>query len=61
MARAIAAVGAKNRVQRKNQKNRRLRSSERRRNVLIGRVRGRVEGVFGARSSGLTAWPGGAT
>jgi transposase, IS5 family len=55
MARAIAAVGAKNRVQRKNQKNRRLRASERRRNVLIGRVRGRVEGVFGAlkRSYGL--------
>jgi len=55
MARAIAAAGAKNRVQRRNQKNRRLRPSERRRNVLIGRVRGRVEGVFGAlkRSYGL--------
>ena len=55
MARAIAAAGAKNRVQRRNQKNRRLRASERRRNVLIGRVRGRVEGVFGAlkRSYGL--------
>jgi IS5 family transposase len=52
---AIAAIGAKNRVQRRNQKNRRLRASERRRNVLIGRVRGRVEGVFGAlkRSYGL--------
>src|SRR5205823_1980474 len=48
MARAISAAGAKNRVQRRNQKNRRLRASERRRNVLIGRVRGRVEGVFGA-------------
>ena len=55
MARAITAAGAKNRVQRRNQKNRRLRPSERRRNVLIGRVRGRVEGVFGAlkRSYGL--------
>ena len=55
MARAIAAAGAKNRVQRRNQKNRRLRASERRRNGLIGRVRGRVEGVFGAlkRSYGL--------
>jgi IS5 family transposase len=55
MAHAIAAAGAKNRVQRRNQKNRRLRASERRRNVLIGRVRGRAEGVFGAlkRSYGL--------
>jgi transposase, IS5 family len=55
MARAIAAAGAKNRVQRRNQKNRRLRPSETRRNVLIGRVRGRAEGVFGAlkRSYGL--------
>lgn len=55
MAQAIAAAGAKNRVQRRNQKNRRLRPSERRRNVLIGRVRGRAEGVFGAlkRSYGL--------
>ena len=54
-ARAITAAGAKNRVQRRNQKNRRLRASERRRNVLISRVRGRVEGVFGAlkRSYGL--------
>jgi transposase, IS5 family len=55
MAGAIAAAGAKNRVQRRNQKNRRLRPSERRRNVLIGRVRGRVEGVIGAlkRSYGM--------
>jgi IS5 family transposase len=55
MARAIAAAGARNRVQRRRQKNRRLRASETRRNVLIGRVRGRVEGVFGAlkRSYGL--------
>ena len=55
MARAIAAAGAKNRVQRRRQKNRKLRSSETRRNVLIGRVRGRVEGVLGAlkRSYGL--------
>ena len=34
-------------MQRRNQKNRRLRPSERRRNVLIGRVRGRAERVFG--------------
>lgn len=55
MAEAIAAAGAKNRVQRRRQKNRRLRASETRRNVLIGRVRGRIEGVFGAlkRSYGL--------
>lgn len=55
MARAITAARAKNRVQRRNQKNRRLRASETRRNVLIGRIRGRVEGVFGAlkRSYGL--------
>jgi IS5 family transposase len=55
MARAIAAAGAKNRVQRRRQKNRPLRPSETRRNVLIGRVRGRIEGVFGAlkRSYGL--------
>ena len=55
MARAIAAAGAKNRVQRRRQKNRGLRPSETRRNVLIGRVRGRIEGVFGAlkRSYGL--------
>jgi IS5 family transposase len=55
MADAIAAAGAKNRVQRRRQKNRGLRPSETRRNLLIGRVRGRVEGVFGAlkRSYGL--------
>jgi transposase, IS5 family len=55
MAGAIAAAGAKNRVQRRNQKNRRLTPRETRRNVLIGRVRGRVEGVFGTlkRSYGL--------
>lgn len=55
MAAAIAAAGAQNRVQRRRQKNRPLRASETRRNVLIGRVRGRVEGVFGAlkRSYGL--------
>jgi IS5 family transposase len=55
MAGTITAAGAKNRVQRRNQKNRRLRPSETRRNVLIGRVRGRVEGVFGTlkRSYGL--------
>jgi IS5 family transposase len=55
MAAAIRAAGAKNRVQRRRQKNRQLRPSETRRNVLIGRVRGRIEGVFGAlkRSYGL--------
>jgi len=55
MGAAIAAAGAKNRVQRRRQKNRSLRASETRRNVLIGRVRGRVEGVFGTlkRSYGL--------
>ena len=47
MAQAITAAQAKNRVQRRNQKKRRLRASETRRNVLIGRIRGRVEGVFG--------------
>jgi IS5 family transposase len=55
MAAAIRAAGARNRVQRRRQKNRQLRPSETRRNVLIGRVRGRIEGVFGAlkRSYGL--------
>ncbi len=55
MAAVIKAAGAKSRVQRRRQKNRRLRASETRRNVLIGRVRGRIEGVFGAlkRSYGL--------
>ena len=56
MREAIARAGAKDRVQRRNQKNRRLRPSETRRNVLIARVRGRIEGVFGAlkRSYGLS-------
>lgn len=55
MTAAIRTAGAKNRVQRRRQKNRHLRASETRRNVLIGRVRGRIEGVFGAlkRSYGL--------
>jgi len=55
MAAAISAVGAKNRVQRRRRKNHQLRASETRRNVLIARVRGRIEGVFGAlkRSYGL--------
>ena len=55
MAATIRAAGAKNRVQRRRQKNRQLRASETRRNVLICRVRGRIEGVFGAlkRSYGL--------
>ena len=55
MAAAIRAAGAKNRVPRRRQKNRGLRASETRGNVLIGRIRGRIEGVFGAlkRSYGL--------
>src|SRR6201999_2940510 len=40
MAGAITTAGARNRVQRRRQKNRPLRPSETRRNVLIGRVRG---------------------
>ena len=55
MRAAIAAAGARDRVQRRRQKNRQLTRWETRRNILIGRVRGRVEGVFGAlkRSYGL--------
>jgi IS5 family transposase len=55
MRAAIQAAGARDRVQRRRQKNRNLTRWEVRRNVLIGRVRGRIEGVFGAlkRSYGL--------
>lgn len=51
----LKADGIKDRVQRRAQRNRPLRRSEVRRNILIGRIRGRVEGVFGAlkRSYGL--------
>lgn len=48
MRAAIRAAGARDRVQRRRQKNRQLTPWEVRRNLLIGRVRGRVEGVFGA-------------
>jgi IS5 family transposase len=47
MRAAIQAAGAKDRVQRRRRKNRQLTRWEVRRNILIGRVRGRVEGVFG--------------
>jgi IS5 family transposase len=55
MRTAIRAAGARDRVQRRRQKNRDLTRWEIRRNGLIGRVRGRVEGVFGTlkRSFGL--------
>lgn len=55
MRTAVQAAGARDRVQRRRQKNRPLTAWETRRNVLIGRVRGRIEGVFGAlkRSYGL--------
>jgi IS5 family transposase len=45
----------RNRVQEKAQKNKPLTARQHRRNRLIGRIRGRVEGVFGAlkRSYGL--------
>lgn len=47
--------GIKDRVQRRAFRRKPLRRSEVRRNVLIGRVRGRIEGVFGTlkRSHGL--------
>lgn len=55
MRAAVQAAGARDRVQRRRQKNRQLTVWETRRNVLIGHVRGRIEGVFGAlkRSYGL--------
>lgn len=51
----LKAHGIKDRVQRRAQKNRRLTRREVERNLLIGRVRGRIEGVFGTlkRSYGL--------
>jgi IS5 family transposase len=55
MRAAIKACGARDRVQRRRQKNRELTRWEVRRNLMIGQVRGRIEGVFGAlkRSYGL--------
>jgi transposase, IS5 family len=51
----LSQSGIKNRVQRKASRVRKLTRWEIRRNVLIARVRGRIEGVFGAlkRSYGL--------
>lgn len=51
----LKACGIKDRVQRRNSKSRKLTPRETWRNILIGRVRGRIEGVFGAlkRSYGL--------
>lgn len=51
----LAALGIRNRVQHRRWKDRPLTPRQLRRNALIARVRGRVEGVFGAlkRSYGL--------
>ncbi|HEX8449276.1 MAG TPA: IS5 family transposase [Allosphingosinicella sp.] len=51
----LKAGGIRNRVQQKAQKNKPLTPRQRLRNRLIGRIRGRVEGVFGTlkRSYGL--------
>jgi IS5 family transposase len=51
----LKACGIKNRVQRRAARGRALSRWEVRRNRLIGRIRGRIEGVFGAlkRSYGL--------
>lgn len=51
----LRAGGIRNRVQHKAQRNHPLSPRQRLRNTLIGRVRGRIEGVFGAlkRSYGL--------
>ena len=51
----LRAAGIRNRVQHKAGKNRRLSPRQHLRNRLIGRVRGRIEGVFGTlkRSYGL--------
>ena len=55
----LARDGIKDRVQRRAQKGRPLTARALLRNKLIGRVRGRVEGVFGAlkRSYGLARMP----
>ena len=51
----LKAAGIRNRVQHKAQRNHPLTTRQHLRNRLIGRVRGRIEGVFGAlkRSYGL--------
>ena len=51
----LEAGGIRNRVQQKAQKNKPLTPRQHRRNRLIGRIRGRIEGVFGTlkRSYGL--------
>jgi IS5 family transposase len=55
MRERLKAAGIRDRVQHKAQKNHPLTARQHRRNKLIGRLRGRVEGVFGAlkRSYGL--------
>lgn len=55
MRERLRLAGIKDRVQRRAARCRPLRPIETRRNVLIGRIRGRIEGVFGAlkRSYGL--------
>ena len=55
MRERLKAAGIKDRVQRRAQRFHPLRPIEIRRNILIGRVRGRIEGTFGAlkRSYGL--------
>jgi transposase, IS5 family len=55
MRERLGLAGIKDRVQRRAARGRPLRPIETRRNILIGRIRGRIEGVFGAlkRSYGL--------
>lgn len=55
MRERLRAAGIRDRVQHKASKSRRLTPRQHLRNKLIGRVRGRIEGVFGAlkRSYGL--------
>ena len=55
MRERLKAGGIKDRVQRRARRGHPLRPIETRRNVLIGRIRGRIEGAFGAlkRSYGL--------
>ena len=55
MRERLRLAGIKDRVQRRAARCRPLRPIETRRNILIGRIRGRIEGVFGAlkRSYGL--------
>lgn len=55
MRQRLATAGIKDRVQHRAARCRPLRPIQTRRNILIGRIRGRIEGVFGAlkRSYGL--------